>query len=220
MTPRATFAPVARASETKARLTKAALAYIDAHGLDALTLRILGAETDLHHTALYRHFRGKDEVLNAVLAMLFEELLRDVGPLPADPQERLFALVLQVRRMFLEHPAVAPVLLIPSRDLADSDAARSYTAAVLDAITEIGHTGPARAQWYRVMESYALGTSAFDFAGAPHHLASRSERLSAVPDEVVAAAVRTEQAVQELNESSFELGLRSLVQACAAAAKG
>ena len=50
--------------------------FIDEHGVNALTLRALGQATGLHRTAMYRHFKDRNDVLTAVNAIVVKEEAR------------------------------------------------------------------------------------------------------------------------------------------------
>src|SRR2546427_10692734 len=65
------------------RIAAAAVALIDGDGLDALSMRRLGAELGVDAMSLYRHFPSKAALLQAVVARLFAEL-----PLPAPTAAR------------------------------------------------------------------------------------------------------------------------------------
>lgn len=55
-------------------LLQAAVRTIERQGIDALTLRAVGAAVGVSRTALYRHFRDKDSLLAAVAAQGFRTL--------------------------------------------------------------------------------------------------------------------------------------------------
>jgi TetR/AcrR family transcriptional regulator, tetracycline repressor protein len=55
-------------------ITDAALNYIDAHGLEALSTRKLGAVLGVEGMALYKHFPSKDALLDSVAEKLALEL--------------------------------------------------------------------------------------------------------------------------------------------------
>src|SRR4051794_9348137 len=74
-----------RATRTAARLdaraiVDAAIRVIDADGLDALTMRRLGREMGADPTAMYRHFRSKDELQLAICDRLLGSMLDALEP--------------------------------------------------------------------------------------------------------------------------------------------
>jgi AcrR family transcriptional regulator len=60
---------------SRERVAAAALARIDAEGLDALSMRKLGADLGVEAMSLYNHVRNKDEVLVLVAELLTRDVL-------------------------------------------------------------------------------------------------------------------------------------------------
>jgi AcrR family transcriptional regulator len=88
---------------TRERIVDAALALIDAEGVDALTMRRLGSELGVQGMALYHHFANKDALLDAVSLRLLRELeLPD--PPPPEWQARIRAVVMAWARLQDRHP--------------------------------------------------------------------------------------------------------------------
>ena len=88
---------------TRERVVEAALELIDAGGVEALTMRRLGAELGVQGMALYHHFESKDDLLNAVSLRLLGELeLPD--PPPSDWQQRIRAVVMAWAGLQDRHP--------------------------------------------------------------------------------------------------------------------
>ncbi|MEU3829151.1 TetR family transcriptional regulator [Streptomyces sp. SID486] len=85
----------------KADVVEGALRFLDAEGLDQLTMRRLGAALDVQGGALYRHFPNKEALLDAVA----DRIVEGVGdPLPdvAWP-ERTRILSNRLRTALLRH---------------------------------------------------------------------------------------------------------------------
>ena len=94
---------------TRERVAEAALDLIDAEGVDALTMRRLGAELGVQGMALYHHFESKDAVLDAVaLRLLGEVELPD--PPPEEWQARIRAVVMAWARLQDRHPRAFPLV--------------------------------------------------------------------------------------------------------------
>jgi len=66
---------------SRLRIAQAALAIVDRDGLEALSMRRLGAELGVEGMAIYRHFPNKAAVLAGVVEVLLGEL---VIPPPSD----------------------------------------------------------------------------------------------------------------------------------------
>ena len=61
-----------RGTLTRERIVGAALAIVEAGGIDALTMRRLAADLGVAPTAIYWHVRGREELLRGVLDMVME----------------------------------------------------------------------------------------------------------------------------------------------------
>jgi TetR/AcrR family transcriptional regulator, tetracycline repressor protein len=119
---------------TRAAVVDRALALADKSGLDALTIRKLAAELGVTPMALYWHFRGKDELLDALGDRLWGEIDLTVDrDAPWTEQIRgLFESLLEVLRA---HPA-APELLRHSKKMGDT--ALNVTELALDILRTAG----------------------------------------------------------------------------------
>ena len=105
--------PSARRPLSRERIVDAAVAFIDDHGLSGLTMRRLGSELGVEAMALYRYVPGKEDLLDAVVERLIEEMRRDtdVRDAPTDGwQDFLVRLAHGVRRVALKHPKAFPLL--------------------------------------------------------------------------------------------------------------
>jgi TetR/AcrR family transcriptional regulator, tetracycline repressor protein len=87
---------------------KAALDIVDSEGLDALSMRRLGAEVGVDPMAAYRHFPNKDALLDGVVEAVVAEV--DLEADPSQPwRAQIAALARSYRTALLAHPAVAPL---------------------------------------------------------------------------------------------------------------
>jgi AcrR family transcriptional regulator len=94
---------------TRETLVRTALAIVDAEGLDALSMRRLGAELDVDPMAAYRHLPNKDALLDGLMEAVVAEVDLDVDEgLPW--REQLRALVDAQLETLLAHPNVLPLL--------------------------------------------------------------------------------------------------------------
>jgi len=90
-------------------LLESAREIVDIGGVNALSMRALGARLGVDPTAIYRHFQNKNELLDA----LADLLVRGEEPLPAtgDPAQDLRENLRQLRRQLLRYPTLAPSVL-------------------------------------------------------------------------------------------------------------
>lgn len=94
---------------SRADIVAAAVAAIDEDGVDALTMRGLGARLGVAAMSLYRHLANRDAVLAAVVDHLAGEAVLDAGPEASwRPAVRGFAD--RYRAVLLRHPRAAPLL--------------------------------------------------------------------------------------------------------------
>ena len=71
-----------RAPLSRQRVAAAALAFIDEHGVPALSMRKLGAELGVEAMSLYNHVANKDDLLDAVSDLMYREIMTMLRPDP------------------------------------------------------------------------------------------------------------------------------------------
>jgi AcrR family transcriptional regulator len=138
---------------TRRRIVRAALRLIDRDGLDALSMRRLGAALGVEAMALYRHVGSKQALLEGVAELLLEELeLPDAGATPW--QDTWTALAHSYRRLARRHPGAFPLLaLSPLGIAARFERARAPVAILRDA----GFDERQAERAFRTLLSYADG---------------------------------------------------------------
>jgi AcrR family transcriptional regulator len=120
---------------TRAVLVAAALRIADAEGLDALSMRRLGAELGVDATAAYRHLPNKKDLLAGVVEAVLDDA--DVATDPSDPWQEQFRTVARAYRgaMLAHSPAVARLVATTPLSSPGSMRIVEHGAAVL---TEAG----------------------------------------------------------------------------------
>src|SRR5205807_8274563 len=107
--PRTPASSAPRGALSRERIVEAAVGLIDGEGLDALSMRRLGAALGVEAMSLYRHFPSKAALLEAVVARLLAEL-----PVPAPTaarwQDAFRALARAYRVLLTRHPNAIPLL--------------------------------------------------------------------------------------------------------------
>lgn len=91
------------------RIVAAALALVDAEGMEALSTRRLAAELGVSGPSLYNHFATKDELIDAVVDAVLGEV--DISMFP-DPDWRsaLERWARSYRAVLAAHPHIVPAL--------------------------------------------------------------------------------------------------------------
>lgn len=98
---------------TRERILDVAIAMVDEDGVNALTMRRLGARLGVEAMAIYRHVNGREDLLEGVVDRLVATLQIDPGHEmePLDGwQAFLQWMAHDVRRMALEHPKAFPLV--------------------------------------------------------------------------------------------------------------
>ncbi|MFF5638660.1 TetR/AcrR family transcriptional regulator [Streptomyces sp. NPDC012825] len=139
-----------------------ALTLVEREGPDALTLRRLGADLGANHTAVLRHFAGKDEILLGLAELLIAEAMESF--VPADTwRETLESLARRVRTACLAHPQVA--LLVTAR-VSRRSAEFHGADVVIGALQRAGFDDRDAARYYRALVDTALALSSYEAASA------------------------------------------------------
>ncbi len=145
------------------RVLTGAIAFIDEHGLDALTMRRMGAYLGVEGMALYRYVTGREDLLDGVVELVIDELYGDPEVYLAPQygwEDYLQRLAHGVRRIAIAHPAVFPLIATrppaapwirpPLRSL-------RWLESFLDALTDHGFSEEAAVAAYRSYTSFLLG---------------------------------------------------------------
>ncbi|MGY1773336.1 TetR/AcrR family transcriptional regulator C-terminal domain-containing protein [Blastococcus sp. SYSU D00813] len=145
------------------RVLGAAVEFIDAHGLSALTMRRLGSALGVEAMALYRYVPGREQLLDGVVESVIDELYGDPDVhLEAAHgwQDYLQRLAHGVRRIALAHPEVFPLVATrppaapwvrpPLRSL-------RWIESFLVALTGHGFSEDSAVAAYRAYSSFLLG---------------------------------------------------------------
>ena len=94
---------------TRERVLTAALRLVDEEGLDALTMRALGARLGVEGMAVYNHVPGKRALHEGIAELLWAEFERSVEPDP-DWKRSIRAFADGVRQLARRHPNAFPLL--------------------------------------------------------------------------------------------------------------
>lgn len=194
---------------------EAALAFIDANGMDKLTMRALGTSMGVHATSIYRHFSGKDELVEAALFLMLEESSVAI-PATGSPRERLLALLRSLRAAFAAHPNLA----LPNLLQQDEQATAEIVRGGLAVLEEMGLRGRNLLVAYQMLESLSVSFNAYDFADYPDALEARRRGRRLVGHPELDDVSRDLATMQSLNDEAFERAAEALLDACEAMVDG
>jgi AcrR family transcriptional regulator len=155
--------PSARVPLSRERIIDTALEFIDEQGLPGLSMRRLGTMLGVEAMALYRYVPGREQLLDAVVERIVDEMAKDpdVLDLPEHGwQDYLQRLAHGIRRVALAHPkafplvasrpAEAPWLRPPLRSL-------RWVESYLEGMGREGFSDTACVEAYRAFTSFLLG---------------------------------------------------------------
>lgn len=83
----------------KKQIAQAALRLISSHGLKGLSIAGIAGKIGLVPSAIYRHFKNKDQVIDAILDLIQERLLENVRKVTAETPD----LLERLRRLLMLH---------------------------------------------------------------------------------------------------------------------
>ena len=146
-------ANAARLPLSKRRVLRAALGVIDREGLDALSMRRLGAELGVDPMAVYRHVDGKEAVLDGVAELLWEELPAS-EEVAGDWRDGLRAFARSLRALFHSHPHAVP-LLVQRPVMPKAALEKSYTH--MEALRRAGFDKQRTVEIARALISFSNG---------------------------------------------------------------
>lgn len=167
----ASSAPAPRARLSQETLVDGLLALARESPEADISFRTLGAALGVNATAVYRHFRDKDELYRAAVDRLYSEALARVDRAGLPWRERLTQFADLIAEMFLDAPAIGQLApLIDGRGAGEL----ASIEFVLEAFEEAGLDGPDLIDAYSAYAGHTLALA----AGMARET-SRSERAQA-----------------------------------------
>jgi AcrR family transcriptional regulator len=104
---------------TRKRILEAAKGLVETTGVEGLTMRALAAKVDYSATALYKYFKDKDELLEAINKEGWAALRAEGEPPPDGKANKLDALIaggMKNYRFARQNPGTYLVMMGPGRD--------------------------------------------------------------------------------------------------------
>jgi AcrR family transcriptional regulator len=193
------------------RAARTALALVDREGLAALTMRRLARELGMGTMSLYRHFRDKDELLDAVVDLASREGIDQLA-LRGDWQARVRTLARALYDSLTRHPGLVQVRL--SRPMLSPGALR-LTDIAMQVLLDAGFSPRQAAHAYRALFLYTFGCAAFDGESDPAaRVRLSAAALTALPADEHPAIARSIPALAETMDSKrhFERGIAMFIK--------
>ena len=197
-----------RTTLTPADFVQVAIKYVDAHGLDALTMRALGEEMHVDATALYRHFPNKQSLINAMVEWFLNEVLNKLDNSLSKPRDVIMDMALVARSTFRIHPEIGTAL---TRSSGGDEAGRRTMVFGMNALQRLGIGDDQVVHCYQAFESLVLGACVFDFSGAPHHEEVRRVRYRSLEMPAFDLAGTNVKTVADISDKAFVLAVDALI---------
>lgn len=149
--------PEPRLPLSRERILESALALVDEHGLESLTMRKLGQELGFEAMSLYNHVANKDDLIDGILDLVLAE-----AELPSPAGEWDTAVrrsAISVHDALRRHPWACPLLMMPGRI---RPARLQYMDALLGCLREAGFSAETTYTAYHVLDGHILGFSLWE----------------------------------------------------------
>jgi AcrR family transcriptional regulator len=192
---------------SRERIGAAALALVDEHGPEGLTMRALAERLGVKAASLYGHVQGKDQLLDLLSELVNDEI--DLAPLEdSDWRRGLTAYAHGYRAVFLRHPNT--IALLARRRVAAERALAGYDA-VLALLARAGLAPEHAAEVAAVLDYLVLGSALETFtAGFTRPPAEYAPQFPSLAT-ALGAATAGDTAPTDLDDRGFSLGLAYLL---------
>ena len=154
---------------SRERIVEAALEVVAREGLDALSMRRLAQELDVWPMSVYRYFRDKEELLDAVVDGAAEEIALTAGS--GSWREQIRDLLHDARAALGQDPAGLRTRF--TRAMLTPGALR-LSEAGLRILQDAGFEPGEAARAWRALCGYAFGFTGFDDDASPDEAARRA----------------------------------------------
>ena len=145
---------------SRRRVLEEAVQFVDREGLEALTMRRLGAELGVEAMSLYNHVPNKDALLDGMVEVLLGEL--EVPPENRGWEERIKEGYRAFRRLAHEHPNVFPLLVNRPPETMDGV---WLVEEFLRTLEEAGFGKETALHAFRTLSSYTFGYAMAEIRG-------------------------------------------------------
>lgn len=190
------------------------LRLVEEDGSDDITLRRLGRELGADATAVYRHFRDKDEILAAAADRLLGQVSRQV-PASGGWRGQLRELLLALRRVYLAHPRALLALQLSPTPLDNGfrDIERSICL-----LREAGLPEDEVPLAYEALETYVIGATVFDARATEKSVEGWRQVFAGLPPDQFPHTVSVARSLYLDFDKAFCYGLDRMLDAIEAAA--
>ncbi|MEN2739203.1 TetR/AcrR family transcriptional regulator C-terminal domain-containing protein [Microbacterium sp. X-17] len=141
----------------RATIVRAGLEIASSPRTTTISIRALGTALGVDPTAVYRHFRGKDDLMKALLDEVQAVALTQLSDADGDWRDRLRALSRATLDTFVQYPAIALEATVLTTNGPAELATIEY---ILAAFAEAGLSGSDLVRHYALFASFVLSEAA------------------------------------------------------------
>ncbi len=145
---------------SRRRVLEAGVRYVDREGLEALSMRKLGAELGVEAMSLYNHVPNKSALLDGMVEVLLGGL--EIPPREEDWEERIREAYRALRTLARQHPNVFPLLMERPPDTMDGV---WLVEEFLETLRSAGFEAEASLHAFRTLSSYVTGYAMAEIRG-------------------------------------------------------
>ena len=197
-------------------IVDAYLHLVEAEDNDSVSLRRLGSELGVDPTAVYRHFRDKDEILTAAADRLLAEVT-DGLELSGGWRDQLRDLLLALRRVYLVHPrALLALQLAPPR----LENGFGNVERCIGLLRGAGVPEDEVPIAYEALETYTIGATVFDARATEESLAGWRQVYRMLPADRFPNLTATATSLYLDIDKAFRYGLDLMLDAIEARVRG
>lgn len=200
----------ARAGLSRERILEAAVALVDAEGLEALSMRRLGKELGVEAMSLYNHIPNKAALLDGLVDVVVSSL--SIEPLQDDWVAQIRTMARSYRKVAKSHPHIVP--LLSTRPFTGLEQLKPIDYA-FGCLRQAGFTDAQALHAFRVLASFATGYVLAETGGSfgteaiqdgetldPNDLLADFPNLAAVVPHMIDTDL----------DAEFEFGLDALIE--------
>jgi TetR/AcrR family tetracycline transcriptional repressor len=188
-----------RRSLDRRRILETAVRFVDREGLEALSMRKLGAELRVEAMSLYNHVPNKSALLDGMVEVLLGELRIPPG------EERIRGAYRAFRRLAHEHPNVFPLFVTRPPDTMDGV---WLVEEFLKTLGGAGFDPKTSLHAFRTLSSYATGYAMAEIRGFAMEPSGPRSGARVLPAEEFPHIAELNRELGEVDrDAEFEFGL-------------
>lgn len=193
---------------SRSRILEAAVELADGGGLEALTMRRLGAELDVEAMALYRHVDGKDDILDGMVDTVIAAI--DIPRRGSQWRDAMRRRAASARDVLLRHSWA--IALFETRGL-NTSVTVNYIDAILGCLREAGFGAEDAVHAFVLLDSFVYGHVIQE--ASPVRDPGDGPELGGPPPRYLVEVQELAAAGRFSHDNEFEFGLELVLDALA-----